>query len=659
MPKEKREKHVSVENLRHAEYYGMQEIFDNLYAKSKNGDYFTDLMDLILSRENILLAYRNIKTNQGSNTPGTDKLTIKDVGRLPPDVVVEKIRFIVQGSQHGYRPKPVRRKDIPKPYDPSKTRPLGIPCIWGRLIQQCIKQVMEPICEAKFSDNSHGFRPNRSVEHAVQSTYYRMQKSNMHYIIEFDIKGFFDNVNHAKLIQQIWAMGIRDTHLIWIIKRILKAPVKMPDGSMAYPTKGTPQGGIISPLLANIVLNELDHWVESQWQKNPVARKYHIRIEKNEAENLSGGYRAMRGTNLKEMYIVRYADDFRIFCRTKNDAEKTKIAITQWLLDRLKLEVSQEKTRIVNVKRRYSEFLGFKIKVHRKGKKHVVKSHICDKAMKTQRQKLVEQAKRVARPAKGKSEREEIALYNSMVMGLHNYYRIATDVCLDCDILQYAVSRVMHNRMRARQNRLCKSGRKLTQTELERYGKSKRMRYVAGIGEPIYPVAYVQHKKPMAKKRGVCSYTTEGRKGLHDNLRINVFLMLAAMQQALNGRSVEYADNRISLFSAGWGKCSITGREFSCVEDIHCHHKLPSNMGGTDKYDNLLLVLAPVHTLIHATNSDTIDAYLKTLNLKKGQLAKVNDYRQMAGLSKIALPQGKSQKSTSLSNGDQINAVNM
>ena len=167
-----------------------------------------------------------------------------------------------------------------------------------------------------------------------------MQLSHLHFIIEFDIKGFFDNVNHPKLIKQIWAMGIRDKALIYVLRQILLAPIRMPDGKMVNPTKGTPQGGIISPLLANIVLNELDHWIESQWQANPVTRKYAIRLAKNGSENLGHGYRAMRDTNLKEMFIVRYADDFRIFCRNKGDALKTKIAVTQWLAERLKLEVS-------------------------------------------------------------------------------------------------------------------------------------------------------------------------------------------------------------------------------------------------------------------------------------------------------------------------------
>ena len=144
------------------------------------------------------------------------------------------------------------------------------PCIFDRLIQQCFKQVLEPICEAHFSKHSYGFRPNCSVENAIADTYRLLQRSHLHYVIEFDIKGFFDNVNHVKLIRQMWALGIRDKHLLGKILRMLKAPIKMPNGQLIYPAKGTPQGGIISPLLANIVLNELDHWVESNWEENSV-----------------------------------------------------------------------------------------------------------------------------------------------------------------------------------------------------------------------------------------------------------------------------------------------------------------------------------------------------------------------------------------------------
>lgn len=635
MPVE-RKKIVSTEDLRHAEYYGMQGVYDDLYARSKAGEHFTDLLSIVLSRNNILLAYRNIKANTGSNTAGTDKLTIKDIGEMPVDEMVEKVRYIVTGSKHGYRPKPVRRKDIPKPHDPTATRPLGIPCIWDRLIQQCIKQVMEPICEAKFSENSFGFRPNRSVENAIARTYNLMQLSHLHFIIEFDIKGFFDNVDHPKLIRQIWAMGIRDKSLIYVLRQILTAPIRMPDGKTVYPTKGTPQGGIISPLLANIVLNELDHWVESQWQSNPVTRNYYIGYAKNGSENLGHGYRAMRGTRLKEMYIVRYADDFRIFCRNKSDAEKTKIAVTQWLSERLKLEVSQEKTRIVNIRHGYSDFLGIKIRVREKGQKYVVQSHISDKSLKQKKAKLIEQAKRIASPRKGKTELEETRLYNAMVMGMQNYYCLATDVSDDFNQLNHSVMTVLINRLNTeRGTRLVRKGRPLSEVERQRYGRSRRLRYVAGTGEPIYPIGQVRRIRPRCKQRSWCAYSPEGRIGLHDNLRINVPLMLSLMRQPLKGRSMEYADNRISLFCAQWGKCAITEVEFRKTSEIHCHHKKPKHLGGGDEYENLTLVQERIHRLIHASKAETLTSLLQSLTLNDKQINKVNELRKMAGLRSI------------------------
>lgn len=631
MPKEIYKKQLCVDDIRHSEYYDLQSTFDELYAKSANGGIFTNIMDLILSRENILLAYRNMKANKGSCTPGTDNLTIESIGVLTPEEVIQQVRFIVSGSCHGYRPRPVRRKDIPKPN--GSTRPLGIPCIWDRLIQQCIKQVMEPICEAKFSNNSYGFRPNRSVEHAVAASYRMMQLTKLHFVIEFDIKGFFDNVNHAKLMRQIWAMGIHDKHLIYVIRKILTAPIKMPDGINVYPTKGTPQGGIISPLLANIVLNELDHWIESQWSNNPVIEKRKAKIYPNGRIDRSNGYKIMHQTKLKEMYIVRYADDFRIFCRCRQDAERIKAAVAQWLQQRLKLEVSDEKTRIVNVKKKYSEFLGFKIRVHKKKNRYVVMSHMCDKAFQKQRQKLVNQAKNIAKPRDYYREEGEIRVYNSMVMGLHNYYRIATNINVDCSRLNRAVMIVLTNRLRTQScNRLRKTGRPLTKTEQQLFGKSKMLRYVAGSDEPIYPIGYIRCKNPMGKKRSINKYTPEGRIDIHDNLQINKRLLCDLMRQPLFGRSAEYADNRLSLFSAQWGKCGVTGRTFESAGDIHCHHITPRSKGGSDKYSNLVLVLKSVHKLIHASAPETIAYYLKLLNLDKSQVRKINHLREEAGL---------------------------
>ena len=628
MTNKQQKKLLCVDDLRYAEYYQMQDTFDNLYSKSRNGEIFQNLMPLILSRENILLAYRNIKSNGGSKTRGTDKVVIDGIGRLSAEEYVEKLRYIVAGSKHGYRPKAVRRKEIPKPN--GKLRPLGIPCMWDRLVQQCIKQILEPICEAKFSENSYGFRPLRSVEHAIQRIYQLMQRANLHYVVEFDIKGFFDNVDHSKLIKQIWSLGIRDKHLLYVIKQILKAPIKMPDGEIQHPKKGTPQGGIISPLLANIVLNELDHWIDSQWIEHPITEKYSYKVNSNGSKDLGHAYRAMKTTGLKEMYIVRYADDFRILCRTKSEAERIRIAVSKWLWERLRLEVSPEKTRIVNVKKKYSEFLGFKIKVHPKGRKWTVESHVCDKALCRQKEALIEQAKKVAKPPQHSTESYEIHLYNAKVVGAQSYYKIATHINLDFNGLNLAVMRVFTNRLRTQKcNRLRRKGRPLTKAEIGLYGNTPMMRYVAGSDEPIYPIGFVQHKPPWTKKRKANLYTAEGRKEIHDNLRINTSLMVQMMKSS-GKNSTEYSDNRISLYSAQWGKCGITGIEFQCLEDIHCHHKMPKQYGGTDRYDNLVLLLPQVHRLIHAADEITIRKYLELLKLDKTQILKLNKYRELA-----------------------------
>lgn len=222
--------------LRHLEYYDLQSCFDNLYAKSKQGELFTNLMELITSEENIRLAYRNIKRNAGSTTSGVDNYTIKDIEKIPAEKLVE----IIQSKFRFYKPKPIRHVEIPK--ENGKIRPLGIPTIVDRIVQQCILQVLEPICEAKFHERNNGFRPNRSAEHALAQCYRMIQIQHLHFVVDIDIQGFFDNVNHSKLIRQMWSMGIRDKKLICVIKQMLKAPIVLPNGTMFYPTKGTPQG---------------------------------------------------------------------------------------------------------------------------------------------------------------------------------------------------------------------------------------------------------------------------------------------------------------------------------------------------------------------------------------------------------------------------------
>ena len=357
----------------------MQSHFDSLYAQSANGQNFYGLLDLMQSDENIRLAYRNIKRNTGSKTAGYDGLTIEDIKQLSVSEVVSTIQ---QMFEH-YTPQAVRRVFIPKAN--GKTRPLGIPTIWDRLFQQCILQVLEPICEAKFYKHSYGFRPNRNTHHAKARFETLINRACLYHCVDVDIKGFFDNVDHAKLLKQMWSFGIRDKALLSIISRLLKAEI-IGEG---FPTKGTPQGGILSPLLSNIVLNELDWWVSHQWESFETRKPY---------KTYGGRYSALKQSNLKHCYIVRYADDFKILCRTRSQAIKMYYAVKDFLQTRLHLEISEEKSKVVNLKKNSSEFLGFRIKAHpkRTNKRtlYVARSHMTKKALKNAQIKIKQAIKR-------------------------------------------------------------------------------------------------------------------------------------------------------------------------------------------------------------------------------------------------------------------------
>ena len=518
--------------LRHAEYYDMTEIFDKLYADSVNGKVFVGLMDIITSNANIMLAYRNIKRNTGSHTAGVDGKDIRYLENLGSD----EFCALIKRKFQWYRPHPVKRVEIPK--GNGKMRPLGIPTIIDRVVQQCILQVMEPICEAKFHERSNGFRPNRSVENAMAQCYFLSQVCHLHYVVDIDIKGFFDNVDHTKLVQQIWALGIRDKKLICVIKAMLKAPIKMPDKSVVIPTRGTPQGGILSPLLANIVLNELDWWIDSQWISMPTKVQYKAPFNKSGGLNQGDKYRALKRTRLKEMYMVRYADDFKIFCRDRTAAMKTFHAVKQWIADRLHLEINEDKSAVTDLSRNYTDYIGFKFRLKNIAGKLVVQSKMCYKAI----------------------------------------------------------------------------------------------RYLYGLA--IIPIGYVRTKKPMHKPCAINKYTAEGRVLIHSSLRIDVSILHRLMRNVDAHRSIEYSDNRLSLYAAQHGRCAITGKRLE-YEEIHCHHKVPRCLGGSDEYTNLIIVHENVHRLIHCKNPDTIASYLAVLKLSATAIKKVNRLRMKCGLEAI------------------------
>lgn len=592
------------QTLRNNEYYNTQALFDELYAKSQRGESFSHLMEWIASEQNILLAYRAIKKNKGSKTRGVNATTIVEMGEKRPEELVAYVRKRL----HNFHPHAVRRVEIPKP--DGRMRPLGIPTMEDRIVQQCIKQVLEPICEAKFYKHSYGFRPNRSAHHAVARAMFLANIAKYRYVVDVDIKGFFDNVNHGKLLKQLWTLGIQDKQLLCILSKMLKAPIQ----GEGIPTKGVPQGGILSPLLANVVLNELDWWIASQWEEFPQLQRYRARQQ----------YK--RDGTLKQIFLVRYADDFKLFCKCRNDAVRIFAATKLWLKERLGLDISPEKSKIVNLKKGYSDFLGFKLKLRPKSGKWVLKSHMADKAQKKCRETI--------RAAIGKIGREpnqwSVMQFNAVVLGLHEYYKIATNVYLDFDRIAFDVRKSLLCRTKSHRNKTGLRSRAFQQFYGEFTGK---IFYVAGLA--LFPINGIKTTPPMCFSQDICNYSEKGRAKIHELQKtISPVIMQNLMEHPIQGQSTELNDNRISLYIAQRGKCAIC-KEPLLMGNMEVHHIIPKSSGGKDSYANLTLVTREVHKLIHATNPDIIQNYLEKLKHCKLDMTKLNKLRALAGNCKI------------------------
>ena len=606
MPTE--EKLKKKQRLRNSEYYHLQNEFDNLYAKSNNGANFNDLMALITSEQNILLAFRSIKKNKGGKTSGVNHHNIVDLGKNEPLKLVEYVRRRLED----FKPHPVRRVEIDK--EDGRKRPLGIPTIEDRLIQQTIRQVLEPVCEAKFHKHSYGFRPNRSTHHALARSLFLINQAQYQYVIDLDIKGFFDNVNHGKLLKQLWSMGIQDKNLLSVISKMLKAEIK----GIGVPDKGVPQGGLLSPLLSNVVLNELDWWISSQWETAKTRTNYVREISK---------YQNFRRTSrLKDVFFVRYADDVRLFCKDRATANKIYHAVKMWLWERLGLEISDEKSKIVNLKKKYSEFLGVKLKLWHKSGKWVVKSHLKDKAGAKIKSSIAERVKAI----QDAPTLENALLFNATVLGIHNYYRVATNVYCDFERLAFDVLKSLKVRLRGRAT---KRGVK-SATYQRYYGDYKGIVfYIKSIA--LFPVSAVRHKPPMCFSQNICNYTAAGRRKIHDNLHcVSDEMLIYLMENPVMGESAEYNDNRISLYVGQQGKCGATKIRLR-IGNMETHHIVPRHMGGTDAYSNLIFLYSTAHKLVHAVETSVIEKHLASLNPNKNTLSKINKLRKLVGNCEI------------------------
>jgi group II intron reverse transcriptase/maturase len=588
--------------LRNNEYYNMQGILDKLYEQAKTNTRFKDLMSIITSQNNIALAFRNIKGNKGSKTKGVNQTTIKEIAKQEKADYIEETKKRMEYFQ----PHEIRRVEIEK--ENGTKRPLGIPTMEDRLIQQSIKQVLEPIAEAKFYQHSYGFRPNRSTHHAIT----RAQKlafSGYHYIVSIDIKGFYDNVNHGKLLKQLWSMGICDKKLIRIIAKMLKAPIK----GIGIPEKGVPQGGVLSSLLSNIVLNELDWWIASQWEEMKSQHPYKRTGDKHTA--------LRKSSKLKEIRLVRYCDDFKIMCKDRETAWKIFKATTAWLKERLSLEINPEKSKVTNLRKNYSEFLGFKLKV-KKGKegKYTNRSHVRDKAKQKIKEKILERIKAM----KKNPNNQEANRFNATVIGLQNYYKIATMISKDFSEIAHQVNQSLKSRTQT------KRGRPKSATYERYYGNYHfKERYVAET--LLFPIGGVKFQAGKTFSQEINNYSEAGRRQIHENVKANEKVIKHLIETMDKGQGVEYHDNRISLYVRQQGKCYVSGAKLK-IGEMEVHHKKMKSQGGGDEYSNLLYVTSDIHKLIHATTDETIEKYkIQWKEMGSAQRKKLNKLRVLVG----------------------------
>ena len=454
-----------------------ERVLKALSDHSQSSDYkYERLYRYLFSEEMFAVAYQRIYAKQGNMTPGTDGKTIDEMS-------LERIeRLIVSLKDESYQPHPARRVYIPKKN--GKKRPLGIPSFEDKLVQEVVRLLLEAIYEGHFEGTSHGFRPHRSCHTALGM----IQKSfaGAKWFIEGDIKGFFDNIDHNVLIS-ILRERISDERFLRLIRKFFNAGY-VEDWKYNKTYSGTPQGGIISPMLANIYLDKFDkyikeyaakfrkgdrrsinpeywrlnnkkNWLKKKLQKTSdeqIRKSYLYEIAQLSKQMLSTPHKDAMDADFRRMQYVRYADDFLIsVIGSKSECETIKADITQFMREQLKLELSDEKTLITHAQDK-AKFLGYEIFIRKsdavkRNKDGVLKRDFNGAVVLTLnsaviQKKLTEYNALEVRNIDGKDiwwskprrymtpmkPEDILAQYNAEIRGLYNYYSLAANVSKEC-----------------------------------------------------------------------------------------------------------------------------------------------------------------------------------------------------------------------------------
>jgi RNA-directed DNA polymerase len=376
------------------------------WAAADPGRRFDDLFNLVHDPATLFIAFCRVAGNQGANTPGVDGVTaahVKEVTGVPG--FLDDLRAALKDGS--FRPLPVRERMIPKPGGAGKLRRLGIPAIADRVVQAALKLVLEPIFEADFEPCSYGFRPKRRAQDAIAEIHFYGTRG-YRWVLDADIEAAFDNLSHTAVMDRVRAR-VKDKRVLALVKAFLKAGVLTELGEHRDTLTGTPQGGILSPLIFNIALGALDEHLTAPWKPGGAMSTEYRRA-------------ARRRKSLPNWRVVRYADDFAVLVNgTGQDAESLREDIAG-VLTTLGLRLSQSKTRVAHMSEGFS-FLGFRIQWRRKRgtDKWYVYTFIDDRPVRSVKAKIRALTLRTSQQDLG----YVLTRLNQVMHGWANYFRHA------------------------------------------------------------------------------------------------------------------------------------------------------------------------------------------------------------------------------------------